>query len=302
MNTPFVKPAVNLSVARGARLRDRRLKQERAWRVIESGLPREASGPQAAKLPSSGDTEETTQTSTLRDLTGRLLRAQDEERRRIARDLHDSTCQTLLAASLTLNQLRAHVSAGGAAAFAAVETALADSMRELRTLSYLLHPPLLEECGLTVALREFIRGFAQRSGIAIQMRLAPDIGRLECEIENMLFRVVQESLTNVHRHSGSAVARVRLVRMGDRITVWVGDRGRGTRRSAGSDTAPMGVGIAGMRARIQQFGGQLRIRSGRWGTMVRATLTLADAPCAGSALDRRQRGISESEAGGRLRR
>jgi two-component system, NarL family, sensor kinase len=303
MNTPFVKPAVGISVARGAGPRDRRVKQERAWRVIVSGLPREAPGLQATPLSSSGDAEETTRTSALlRDLTSRLLRAQDEERRRIARDLHDSTCQTLLAASLTLNQLKAHVSPGGAAPFAAVETALADSMRELRTLSYLLHPPLLEECGLTVALREFLRGFAQRSGIAVQMRLAPDIGRLACEIENMLFRIVQESLTNVHRHSGSVVARVRLMRMGNRIAVCVGDRGRGMTQSVSTDAAPMGVGIAGMRARVQQFGGDLRIRSGRWGTMVRATLKMADAPYAAIALDRRHRTLSEGEAGGRLRR
>jgi two-component system, NarL family, sensor kinase len=297
MRTPFVKPATSIPVAHGAAIRNRHLARERAWRVIESGQAREA--------PPQDDSGETARTAELlRDLAGRLLRAQDEERRRIARDLHDSTCQTLLAASLTLKQLQAHVAEGGAAPFASVQSALADSMRELRTLSYLLHPPLLEECGLAVALREFLRGFAQRSGIAVEMRLAPEIGRLPHEIETVLFRIVQEGLTNVHRHSGSTMARVRLVRLGDRIALSIGDRGHGMSPASGANAAPMGVGIAGMRARVQQFGGQLRIRSGRGGTVVRATLKLAEIPSAVIVHDHR-RGPSlapacESDAGGRL--
>jgi two-component system NarL family sensor kinase len=177
-------------------------------------------------------------------------------------------------------------------------------MRELRTLSYLLHPPLLEECGLAVALSEFLRGFAQRSGIAVEIRLAPEIGRLPDEIETVLFRIVQEGLTNVHRHSGSAMARVRLLRLGDRIVLSICDRGRGMAPAGGAHAAPMGVGIAGMRARLQQFGGQLRIRSGRGGTVVRATLSLVETPCAVTALDHRHGSslptLCESDAGGRL--
>jgi two-component system NarL family sensor kinase len=145
----------------------------------------------------------------------------------------------------------------------------------LRTLSYLLHPPLLDECGMAPAMREYLHGFSQRSGIAVELIIAPDIGRLAPDMENVLFRIVQESLTNVHRHSGSAVARVRLSRINGRVALNVSDRGRGiapARRDCSDSPARIGVGIASMRARVRAFGGRLIIRSGPWGTVVRASV------------------------------
>jgi signal transduction histidine kinase len=258
MSTSFLTHAAFPPLARGGGPRARRAPREHLWRVIDSGAARDAPD---GKTP--------------HDLTGQLLRAQDEERRRIARDLHDSTCQTLLAAALTLNRLKGHLTREGAPLLETVQSALADSMRELRTLSYLLHPPLLEECGLAAALRAFVQGYAQRSGIAVDLRLPADPGRMAPEVEHMLFRIVQESLTNVHRHSGSAAARVHIVRTRSALTLTIGDRGHGMAR--GGETAQIGVGIAGMRARVGQVGGTLRIRSGRWGTIVRARLPDVEA-------------------------
>lgn len=209
----------------------------------------------------------------LRTLAGRVLRAQDDERQRIARDLHDSTCQNLLAASLNLDRLKGFVTVGGRSVLQETREMIELSMGELRTLSYVLHPPLLEDCGLSAALREYVRGFAKRTGIRVAVELPGDLGRLAPAIENALFRVVQESLTNVHRHSGSSVARVRLYRAGGCIVLSVADRGRGIgmARSDGAEGAvSLGVGIPGMRARLRQFDGGLIVRSGRWGTIVRA--------------------------------
>jgi signal transduction histidine kinase len=227
-------------------------------------------------------------TETLRDLTGRLLRAQDDERRRIARDLHDSTCQNLLVASLTLNQMAPHLGRDGLPLLGEARAVLDRCMSELRTLSYVLHPPLLDECGLAPALREYLNGFSRRSGIAVELILARDIGRLAPDIENILFRIVQESLTNVHRHSGSTIARVRLTCAHGHAALSVSDRGRGmlpAGRKCGDSIAGSGVGIASMQARVRQFGGRLIIRSGPWGTVVRALVPAngdpnsAVAPC-----------------------
>src|SRR5262249_11104595 len=148
----------------------------------------------------------------LRRLSGQLLRLQDEERRKIAQDLHDSTGQDLAALVMTLGQLRSSIPAVDRTPHLLLSECKAIAnrcVREIRTLSYVLHPPPLEHAGLAEAIRDYIKGFNRRSGIAVELELSPRLGRLEPDTELALFRVVQESLTNIQRHSGSPRARIR---------------------------------------------------------------------------------------------
>ncbi len=215
----------------------------------------------------------------LHQLSARLLELQDDERRRIARELHDTTAQNLAAISMCLfpiqqaaskfePKLREKIHQG-------IELAEQCS-REIRTVSYLLHPPLLDELGLMSALRSYTSGFAQRTGIGIELKM-DDIGRLSADVETTLFRIVQESLTNVHRHSGATRAEIRIVRDPKEVKVTVADNGHGippTRLRLLGEGASLGVGVAGMRERARQFGGQLRIASSTHGTTVMAVLPL----------------------------
>jgi PAS domain S-box-containing protein len=207
----------------------------------------------------------------LRELTAQLLRTQDEERRRIARELHDVTAQDLFALTILLAQLAqpAFGLGGPALDLVAEARALGDkTLRELRTQSYLLHPPLLDEVGLSAALAWLVDGFARRSGLAVDLAVDASLGRLPEAVELALYRVAQEGLGNVHRHAGSATARVALARAGDAATLRVEDRGRGL---AGT---PEGVGIAGMRERLAPLGGHLAIASSERGTVVTATVPI----------------------------
>jgi two-component system, NarL family, sensor kinase len=218
----------------------------------------------------------------LHELAGRLLRVQDEERRRIARDLHDTTTQNLVAALMHLDFVRQPPRGVEPAAGAVEEVrALIDrSVQELRTLSYLLHPPLLEELGLASALKWFIRGFEKRSGIAVDFISQGDGRRPRPEVESALFRVIQEALTNVHRHSGSLTAEVRLIQNARAIVLEIADRGSGIAgREKPIDTAgseSLGVGISGMRIRLRQLGGTLDISSTASGTRIRARVPIGD--------------------------
>jgi signal transduction histidine kinase len=155
------------------------------------------------------------------------------------------------------------------------------SMTDIRTLSYLLHPPFLDEVGLTSALRWFANGFAKRSGVEVHLDLPEEFGRLPQEIETTLFRMVQECLINIHRHAHSRAAAIRLRTEPERLVIEVQDWGRGMPPDARVDHAvdggALGVGIAGMRERMKQLGGELEIRSGAQGTTVRALLPLSSA-------------------------
>jgi signal transduction histidine kinase len=146
--------------------------------------------------------------------------------------------------------------------------------KEIRTTSYLLHPPLLDESGLPAALSWYIRGLAERSGLDISFNISEGFVRLPREMELVVFRLVQECLTNVHRHSGSRSARVRLVRQGDEVSIEVQDRGKGIspERLAEIQSKSTGVGIRGMRERLRQFGGELVIKSSGAGTTVFVTV------------------------------
>ncbi len=213
----------------------------------------------------------------LSELSQRLLTSQEEERRRIGRELHDGVSQSLAAAAMNLARVqRAADLLSVPARSALVETRdlIDQTAREIRTLSYLLHPPLLDEVGLLSAMRWYAEGFAKRSGIVVELDVPAHLGRLPREIEIALFRVVQESLTNVHRHSGSPTVRIQIQRPDGELTLRVEDHGRGMPGEL-QEAGRAGVGIMGMRERVLQFGGRFTIDSGAGGTVVVATLPLA---------------------------
>ena len=225
----------------------------------------------------------------LRQLSGHLLRSQDEERRRIARELHDSTAQTLSALQMALTQLTGlgpatPLADAKAAAILEDIRALTDSsLREIRTMSYLLHPPLLDEVGLLFALRWYVDGFITRTEIIVRLDAPETLDRLPAEVETAIFRVVQEGLSNIHRHSGSRRAWIRLTVKRGVIDLVIRDEGRGISPAPAGSHPPgypvLGVGIAGMRERMRQFNGALTIESDGRGTTVHATLPLApDVP------------------------
>jgi len=212
----------------------------------------------------------------VQELSSQLLQAQDKERRRISRELHDSTGQLLVTLTMNLARLKSEQvwSNPGADALIDDTTAIVDEMsRQLRTMSYLLHPPLLDEAGLLSAVRWYISGFSSRSAIDVTMDCS-ELGRLPEELEITLFRLIQESLTNIHRHSGSKTAIIRLNHSSDSVTLEVLDQGQGfsSGGSAGDPRSKIGVGIAGMRERVRRFGGTLDISSSPAGTAVRANL------------------------------
>jgi two-component system, NarL family, sensor kinase len=219
-----------------------------------------------------------TETS-LRQLSGRLLQLQDEERRRIARDLHDVTGQKIAFLSMSLDRLGRLVDSRKLEVQETFEESR-DVVRkigeEIRTLSYLLHPPLLDESGLGSAVRWYAEGFQKRSAIQVSVDIAPGLGRLSTDVETALFRVVQESLTNVHRYSGSLDAEIKIFAEAGRVQLEIVDHGKGmetgTVRVPIEGIASLGVGIPGMRERLHQLGGQLEVDFGRNGTRVVATV------------------------------
>src|ERR1700733_13448724 len=227
-----------------------------------------------------------TETS-LRQLSARLLQLQDEERRRIARDLHDTTGQKIAPLSMSLDRVARLLDTRKPERQEALNEAR-DIVRmigeEIRTLSYLLHPPLLDESGLGSAIRWYAEGFQKRSGIHLTVDISPDLGRLSTEVEMALFRVVQESLTNVHRYSGSPDAEINVVGTPDAVNLEVVDHGKGieagTARVKVEGIAALGVGIPGMRERLRQLGGQLEVDFGRDGTRVSASVPLKKAKVA----------------------
>jgi signal transduction histidine kinase len=208
-----------------------------------------------------------------------LMQLQDEERRRIAREIHDSTTQTLSAVHLNLDRAK---QIGGTTELGPLlddSLALLDgAIKETRTLAYLLHPPMIDDLGLAHALAWFVRGFGERTGIDVRLEIEDDPGRLGRDIELALFRVAQEALANIHRHSGSAVARLRLLKDNESVTLIISDRGRGMAMLPDTaDSSPLGVGIAGMRERVRQLGGDFIVDSGRQGTTVRVVLPLVES-------------------------
>lgn len=210
----------------------------------------------------------------LRQLSLRLMTLQDEERRHIARELHDTAGQTLAAIKMSIAMVR-QLEKPGPEMQALVDDleALTDAaLQEIRTTSYLLHPPLLDEAGIASAARWFAEGFASRSGIEVRCEIDPDLERPTRDYEMVLFRVLQESLTNVHRHSEASAATIRLQREPDQLQLEVEDNGKGIAEERlhllDASAGKIGVGITGMRERVHQLGDHLEIRSTRSGTTV----------------------------------
>ncbi|MFZ0808623.1 MAG: DUF4118 domain-containing protein, partial [Candidatus Sulfotelmatobacter sp.] len=193
----------------------------------------------------------------LSQLSARLIQLQDEERRRIARELHDSVGQMLAAIKMNIAVVQSTPLDPRAAAAAAENSHLVDDItREIRTMSHLLHPPLLDEVGLSSAIEWYVSGFSERSQIDVQLEIANDLGRLGYDLEIAIFRIVQECLTNVHRHSGSHSAAVRLSRQDSRVRVEIHDTGKGIpleKQEDLSTSAKLGVGVRGMRERLTQL-------------------------------------------------
>ena len=210
----------------------------------------------------------------LRKLSTRLLQLQDEERRNIARDLHDSTGQVLAALGMNLAAIHLEAKKMNPAAETAVSESIdlvQTTLKELRTISYLLHPPLLDEAGLQSALRWFVQGFSERSKIPVDLDIAPNIGRPPRELETAIFRIIQESLTNIHRHSGSPTASISLNRDVRSIRVEIRDQGKGIDFHSGRP-ASLGIGIQGMQERARQLGGRLDVQSSPTGTIITVIL------------------------------
>jgi PAS domain S-box-containing protein len=217
------------------------------------------------------------QSDHLRELSGRLMSAQDEERRRIARDLHDSAGQNLAALAMTLARVEDEAKSDPARLSQTVKDArdLIEALsQEIRTTSYLLHPPMLDEMGLSSALGWYLEGLEKRSGLRIELNIPADFGRLAPEVELAIFRLVQECLTNIHRHSGSKTAVIRITREPDKICAEVQDHGKGMSperfAEVQSHGAGAGVGIRGMRERVRQAHGELTVDSNALGTTITA--------------------------------
>ena len=219
------------------------------------------------------------QSQRLRELSYRLMQIQDAERRRIARELHDSAGQTLTALTMNVSGLIQYARQSAPQLIAGLEAGqrmVRELSQDIRTTAYLLHPPLLEESGLRDALPWYVRGLKERSGLDVTLIIAEDFGRLSHEMELTIFRIVQECLTNVHRHSGSKVAEIRVARSAQAVSLEVRDDGGGISpeklleiQSRGS-----GVGIRGMRERVTQLGGEMKIESAGGGTKISVMLPL----------------------------
>jgi PAS domain S-box-containing protein len=239
----------------------------------------------------------------LRFLSAELMRLQDEERRRIGRDLHDSTGQSLAALELGLAQLAQESAALSAEARDQLELCARLAKHcsgEIRTASYLLHPPLLDELGLVSALRWLADGLRSRSAIDIRLQLPDEMERLPPEVELALFRVAQEALTNIHRHSASPWAAIRLQARPESVVLEIEDAGRGISAEPADSTSgapPLGVGLAGMRERIRQLGGVFSVESTGTGTRVRTIVSRTTRVLRPARVEDRYEARADSDCG-----
>ena len=218
------------------------------------------------------------QAEELRELSTQLLISQDSERRRIARELHDGVGQQIATLGMSLARLDRHARSNPILAEALEETQdlVRQLNKEIRTTSYLLHPPLLDESGLPQAIHWYVQGLQDRGGLRVELIVSDGFGRLDGDLELTVFRIVQESLTNVHRHSGSQTATIRLTRDAEKARVEIEDYGKGfpARASATGIRSQSGVGIMGMRERVRHLGGRMDIRSNPAGTTISVALPL----------------------------
>ncbi len=263
----------------------RRSKGGTRVRVSVLGVPISVSGGQVAEYVIYRDiTDRKRAEEALRQLSSRLMYSQDEERRRISRELHDSTVQTLAALKMSLGVIKRSTQKLSRAAARALNESLRlaeECTQEIRTLSHLLHPPLLDEFGLAFALRGYISGFRKRSGLRVKAQIdsALEQSRLPRDLETALFRIVQEGLTNIKHHSGSKSAVIELKQTNGQVVLQVQDLGHGIgprvmRAIEKGDSSSLGVGIAGMRERVRQLGGEFKVETAESGTTLTAVLPI----------------------------
>ena len=215
------------------------------------------------------------------ELSNRLVTLQEEERQLIAQELHDSTVQHLVAANLTMMGLRSKADSSSAEVWDQVDASMQEAMKELRTFSYLMHPPALQGDGLQSTIRKYVDGYATRSGLTVKLRSSPKIDNLPFEKQCALLRIVQEALANVHRHASASHVSVALRRIAGQIHLTITDNGCGVEgMSEHEEDAPvrLGVGILGIRTRARQFGGDLKIQSGPQGTKLHVVVPVGHAP------------------------
>ena len=255
-----------------------RMRAQEALRVANADLTAEVAERKSAEAKLAASEK------SLRDLSLHLLRTQDQERKRIGRDLHDSLGQYLAVLKMNLESLESGVGSGSngfAEQLASCVRLADDALKEVRTISYLLYPPLLEEMGLKSAIPWYLDGFSKRSNIQTTFEADPDFRRITPEAELALFRILQESLTNVHRHSGSASAAVKLSQVDGEAILEISDSGKGISpkllQEFGDDWAgSLGVGLRGMNARVSQLGGKLEVQSTGKGTVVKARVPVSE--------------------------
>jgi signal transduction histidine kinase len=238
----------------------------------------------------------------LRELSSRLQQSRDEERRHISRELHDSVGQLLAALSMNIAVVRRQsdrLDSMGARAISENAAMVDQIAREIRTISHLLHPPLLDAAGLASALRWYVDGFSERSKIKVDVDIPEEFGRLPDEMEIAIFRMVQECLTNIHRHSGGTSGAIRVRQEDHRILVEVQDQGKGIpleKQHELNSSGRTGVGFRGMRERLGQQGGTLEIRSNGTGTTVTAILPLREPAIAEARSEARSEERSEGRS------
>ena len=226
-------------------------------------------------------TERKTLEQEAEELSERLFNLQEEERQRIAQELHDSTAQHLVAANLNLMSLKAKAGTEQELElWEEVETSMEEALKELRTFSYLMHPPTLQADGLRSTIRQYVDGYASRSGLTVKLRSSSNVDKLPFRMQRSLFRIVQEALANVHRHASASQVSVDLRRISGRLHLIITDNGRNAgamSEQEGRGSLRQGVGIRGITARVRQFGGDLRILMGARGTTVHAMMPVGHA-------------------------
>jgi len=244
--------------------------------MASNAVPKRAAQTIPLPEPNPDSSEQKNTETKLRELSVRL----DFERRRIARELHDCTGQTVALLKMNLDRIAQLGQLSLEQARLVCESvALVEAMRmQVRTISHLLHPPLLDELGLASGLRALIEGFSERSGIEARLEIADNFSRLPIEVEISIYRIVQECLTNIHRHSGSPTARIRVERHATGIEVEVEDTGKGMTDE--KNISGPGVGLSGMRERARQLGGTLEIKSNGKGMTVLARLPFSSGSAA----------------------
>jgi signal transduction histidine kinase len=268
-----LRPATLVSAARTALTA-----RQRQLEIRDHLRQREAAEQALQRAHDVLETQVEQRTEALRVLSSRLMRIQDEERRRIARELHDSLGQYLAAAKINLDVLATEKQNGNAIYLRDAKQLIDRAISDTRTLSHLLNPPLLDEAGFGSAARWFVEGFGSRSKIATTLDMPPNLSRLPSEIEIALFRILQESLTNVHRHSGTKKVEVRLTLSESSVSLVVEDHGKGMSRDVLARFAEsgtnVGVGLAGMRERAKELGGTLEVHSGKKGTRLHVVIPI----------------------------